>query len=72
MHSRFWWGNLKERGHLIELDVDVRTVLEWIFKKWDWRLGWMGLAKNWGNWCDNANATKKPLGSIKCGNSFTA
>jgi len=31
----FGGGNLKERDHLLDLDVDVRTVLERIFKKWN-------------------------------------
>jgi len=35
----FWWGNLKERFHLLDLEADVSPVLKWIFKKWDWRLG---------------------------------
>jgi hypothetical protein len=29
------WGNLREGGHLKDLDVDGRTMLKWIFKKWD-------------------------------------
>jgi hypothetical protein len=30
--------NLKERGHLEDLDVDWRNILKWILKKWEWRL----------------------------------
>ena len=56
LHTRFWWGNLKENGHLVDLEVDVKTVLEWIFKKWDWLLGWMGLAQERNNWCATVNA----------------
>jgi hypothetical protein len=28
--AAFWLENLKERGHLGDMDVDVRTVLKWI------------------------------------------
>jgi hypothetical protein len=31
----FWWGNLKERDHLGDLDVDGRIILRWIFREWD-------------------------------------
>jgi hypothetical protein len=30
-----WWGDLRERDHLEDLGVDRRTILKWIFKKWD-------------------------------------
>ena len=26
MHTEFWWGNLKERGHLEDLGVDGTTL----------------------------------------------
>jgi hypothetical protein len=29
----FWWGDLMERDHLEDLDLDVRIILKWIFKK---------------------------------------
>jgi hypothetical protein len=32
---RVCWGDLKERSHLGDLVLDGRTVLRWIFKKWD-------------------------------------
>ena len=35
MHTGFWWGDLKERDHLEDLEVDRRIVLKWILKKWD-------------------------------------
>jgi len=31
----FYWGNLMERGHRGGPDVDVRTILRWIFMKWE-------------------------------------
>jgi hypothetical protein len=34
-YIRFWWGNLRERGHLGDPDVDGRIILRWILRKWD-------------------------------------
>jgi hypothetical protein len=31
--TEFWWGNLKEGGHLEDLGVDGRIILNWIFEK---------------------------------------
>jgi hypothetical protein len=38
----FWWGDLRERYHLEDLSLDGRTILKWIFKKWDMG-AWTGL-----------------------------
>ena len=32
---RVWRGNLKERSHLGDPDVDGRIILRWIFRMWD-------------------------------------
>jgi len=44
MHAWFWWGNLRERDHMEDLDIDGRTELKWVFKKWngEWE-EWNGL-----------------------------
>jgi hypothetical protein len=42
VHTRFWWGGLRERDHLEALGVDGRIILKWVFKKWD-REAWTGL-----------------------------
>jgi hypothetical protein len=34
-YTGFWWGNLRERDHLEEPEVDGRIILRWIFRKWD-------------------------------------
>jgi hypothetical protein len=41
-YTRFWWGNLRERDHLGDPDIDVRIILRWTFRKWDVG-GWTGL-----------------------------
>jgi len=38
----FGGGNLRERDHLEESGVNGRTILRWIFRKWDWG-PWTGL-----------------------------
>jgi hypothetical protein len=35
----FWWGNLRERGHWGDPDVDGRIILRWIFRKWEGVVG---------------------------------
>jgi hypothetical protein len=42
VHTRVWWGNLRERDHLEGPDIDGRILLRWIFRKWD-RGVWTGL-----------------------------
>jgi hypothetical protein len=32
-HTGFWWVDLMEREHLEDLDLDVRIILKWVFKK---------------------------------------
>jgi hypothetical protein len=45
--TRFWWGNLSERDHRGDPDVDGRIIIRWIFRKWDvWvltDLNWLGI-----------------------------
>jgi len=35
----FWLGNLRERDHLGDPDVDGRIILRWIFRKWEGVVG---------------------------------
>jgi hypothetical protein len=30
----FWFGNLRERDHWENPDLDRRIILRWIFRKW--------------------------------------
>ena len=36
---RFWLGNLRERDHWGDKDVDGRIILRWIFRKWEGVVG---------------------------------
>ena len=40
----FWWGNLRERDHWGDPDIDRRIILRWIFRKWE---GVVGTGWNW-------------------------
>jgi len=46
VHIRFWWGNLKEINHVEDPGVDERTILRWIFRKWDVDV-WIGPSWLW-------------------------
>ena len=35
----FSWGNLRERDHWGDPDVDGRIILGWIFRKWEGVVG---------------------------------
>jgi hypothetical protein len=39
-----WLGNLRERDHWGDPDVDGRIILRWIFRKWE---GVMGTGWSW-------------------------
>jgi hypothetical protein len=41
----FWWGNLRERDHWGNPDIDGRIILKWIFRKWGGCGDWMKLAQ---------------------------
>jgi len=53
VYTGFWWGNLRERDHLVESDVDERIILSWIFRKWDvgvWTgSGWLRIGTGGGH-----------------------
>ena len=49
----FWWGNLRERDHWEDPDVDGRIILRWIFRKWEEVVGigriWLRIGSGGGN-----------------------
>ena len=56
VQTGFWWGDLRERDHLQDLDVDGRVVLKWIFKKSNGVMGWIYLAQDRDRWQALVNA----------------
>jgi len=45
----FWWGDLRERDRLKDIDVDGRIVLQRIFKKGaEGGMDWIDLAQDRG------------------------
>ena len=49
-HAGFWWRNLREGGHLEDLGIDGRMVLNWIFKKLHGGMDWIDLAQGRDRW----------------------
>ena len=43
-HTGFWWGNLRERDQLGDLEVDGRTILRLIFRNLD---VWLWTGSSW-------------------------
>jgi len=37
VYTGFWYGNLRERDHLEEPDIDGRIILRLTFRQWDER-----------------------------------
>jgi hypothetical protein len=48
-----WWGNLRERSHWRDPDVDERIILRLIFRKFEEVVGagwsWLRIGKGGGN-----------------------
>jgi hypothetical protein len=47
MHAKFWWGNLKERGHLEGLSIDGKDNIKMDPKE----VGWVGMC--WVHWAED-------------------
>lgn len=68
---RIWWGDIREREHLVDLDVDGENNIDMDFKNvWSGR-AWIDLAQDWtgqDRWharsCEHGH---KISGFIKCG-----
>jgi hypothetical protein len=58
VYTVFWWGNLRERNHLGDPDVDGRIILRWILKN-DGGINWFHLAQDRYRWQDLVNAAMK-------------
>ena len=49
-------GNLRERDHLGDPDLDGRIILRCVFKKWDGAIDWIDLAQERDRWRALVNA----------------
>jgi len=63
-YTGFWWGNLRERDNSEDPGVDGRTILIWVFRKWNGGMDWIDLAKEVVYTRKRSNEL---LGTIKCG-----
>ena len=66
MCTGFWWGNLSERVHWGDLDVDGKKILRRIFGKWEWlEIGWSWLRL--GRVAGACEHGDEPSGFVSCG-----
>ena len=61
MYTGSWWGNLGERVHLEDPDVDGRIILRWIWRKWDGNIDWIDLDQGRDMWRALVNAVMNLL-----------
>jgi hypothetical protein len=46
VHTGFWWGNLRERDQLQDLDLQGRILSKRIYKRWDGDMDWTDPAQD--------------------------
>ena len=46
VYGGFWWGNLRKRVRLEDPGIGGKIILERIFRKYDWGMGWINLAED--------------------------
>ena len=56
MHAEFWWGNLKKRGHLEDLGVKGRIILQWTLQNFVRDMEVFDLAQDMDRWQALVNA----------------
>jgi hypothetical protein len=66
MYTRFLCGNLRERDHLEEPDVDGKIILRWIFSGM-WGHGLERVGTGYGQVAGTCKCGNEPSVSIKCG-----
>jgi transposase len=56
VHTGFWWGNLRNRDHLEDPDIDGRIILRLIFSKLAGGVHWIDLSLDRDRWQALVNA----------------
>jgi hypothetical protein len=56
VRTGFWWGSLREKSHLEDLNIDERIILKWIFRKWMGGMDWIELVQDGDSWQALMNA----------------
>ena len=72
MHTGFWWGDLRERDHLEDLDIDRWIIVKWIFRKADGGMDWIDLAQGRDSWRAVVNAVMNLRVPYNSGNFLTS
>jgi len=65
--SRFWKGNVGERGHLEDPGIDERIILRWIFMKWNVGVGLDRCVSGCGQVVGTCECGNEPSDPIQCG-----
>jgi len=68
----FWWGDLRERDHWGDPDVDGRIILRWICRSGRGCEDWMELAQDKDRLGGTCEYGDEPSGSINAGNFLTS
>jgi len=56
VYTGFWWGNLRERDHLVDPGVDGRIILRWVLRKGWVGMDWIDVAQDRERWWALVNA----------------
>jgi hypothetical protein len=67
LHTRFWWGELRERDLLEDPGIDERIILKWIFRKCDEVRGLDRSGSGQGKVASFCKRGHERSGSVKCG-----
>jgi hypothetical protein len=65
MHTRFWWGTLRERDHLKDLGIGGRIILNWIVRPQDGGRGQDSSGSEQGQLAEFCECGVKVWGSLK-------
>jgi len=68
VYTGFWWGNLRERGHLEGTGIDGRIILR---RVWGGGMDWIHLVQYRDRWWALLNAVMNLRGPVNTGNFLT-